>query len=150
MNDTPRTDAKEKESQKCDAKKHAYYGWKHARKLELELADARKEFDMELAEELRDPCGTIWECYDKKSKEHRKQEIELATLNKTVELLTKENTELRKDKERLYWLDNALNNGAYFGDADLLEFLICKSTGDGMGLGQTLREAIDDAMGDKQ
>ena len=33
-------------------------------------AKLRKQFDTELSCELRDPCGTIWECYDKLHKEH--------------------------------------------------------------------------------
>jgi len=45
MSKTQRTDAREKDSQKCDAKKHAYYGWKHARKLERELAEAKATFE---------------------------------------------------------------------------------------------------------
>ena len=35
--DTPRTDAKEKETARVGHYKHAYYGWKFARELEREL-----------------------------------------------------------------------------------------------------------------
>lgn len=45
MSDTPRTDAKEKETYGCAIKTHAYYGWKQARVLERELAAERKRAD---------------------------------------------------------------------------------------------------------
>lgn len=40
MSDTPRTDAKERESEKCAPTTHAHYGWKFARRLERELSAA--------------------------------------------------------------------------------------------------------------
>jgi hypothetical protein len=36
---TPRTDAKERESENCDHRTHAHYGWKFARQLELEIGE---------------------------------------------------------------------------------------------------------------
>ena len=45
MSDTPRTYAKEKESENCESKLHAHYGWKHSRKLERELTAAQKEIE---------------------------------------------------------------------------------------------------------
>lgn len=41
--ETLRTDAKERESEKCDPKTHAHYGWKFARKLERELSQQSAE-----------------------------------------------------------------------------------------------------------
>lgn len=43
MSDTPRTDSKESQSEKCEPKMHAHYGWKFARELERELKQAETE-----------------------------------------------------------------------------------------------------------
>lgn len=45
MSDTPRTDAKERETDHAPIGTHAYYGWKHSRQLERELAAATAERD---------------------------------------------------------------------------------------------------------
>lgn len=42
MSNTPRTDAKERESQECSPKVRAYYGWRFARQLERENAMLRR------------------------------------------------------------------------------------------------------------
>ena len=52
MSDTPRTDAKEKESKHCNSDAHAHYGWKFARKLENELTQAQQRITA-LEEALR-------------------------------------------------------------------------------------------------
>lgn len=48
--ETPLTDAKERESEGCctsfdGARRHAHYGWKHARSLERSLAQAQADLD---------------------------------------------------------------------------------------------------------
>ena len=45
MSDTPKTDAKERESEKCEAAMHAHYGWKFARTIERELNAAQQEIE---------------------------------------------------------------------------------------------------------
>jgi hypothetical protein len=39
---TPRTDAKQLESAKCDTFTHAHYGWKFARQLEREISELQE------------------------------------------------------------------------------------------------------------
>ena len=46
MSDTPRTDAKESETEDGGMERHAYYGWKFARTLERELAEKDREIEM--------------------------------------------------------------------------------------------------------
>jgi hypothetical protein len=50
--DTPRTDAKERESTNCSPQLHAHYGWKFARQLERECEALR--VDAERYRWLRD------------------------------------------------------------------------------------------------
>lgn len=45
MSDTPRTDAKERETEKIGDGRHSHYGWKMARTLERELAVVTAERD---------------------------------------------------------------------------------------------------------
>lgn len=64
--DTPRTDAKEKETVNCVFEMHAHYGWKFARQLERELAEANANAPWlsaahALCSDMRVPQGNISE-----------------------------------------------------------------------------------------
>ena len=55
MNETPRTDDEEKSTDKLDDQDWGQAGWRHARQLERELNEARKQRDDLADEKLNNP-----------------------------------------------------------------------------------------------
>ena len=65
------------------------------------VEEARKKFDRELAGELRDPNGTIWECAKAEKERAEKAEAEVTRLLSLNASVAGENIKLREELARL-------------------------------------------------